>query len=161
MQSKIFAACVLAPVLAMPAPAQTGTALDAAAAMAIVEGCAAHATSRGQSHGIAVVDAGGHLVAAWRMDGNGWGIQAFAEEKARAAAAWGFPTSGMTRAVVNTPGFADAPAVVTVGGGVPVYDASGRVRLGGVGASGEAAEDDEACAIAGIEAAGLRSERVR
>jgi uncharacterized protein GlcG (DUF336 family) len=93
------------------------------------------------------------------MDGNGWGIQAFAEEMARAAAAWGFPTSGMVQAAELTPGFADAPAVVRVGGGVPIYDAEGRIRIGGAGASGEPPEDDEACVIAGIEAAGLRSSR--
>src|SRR6185295_16020576 len=52
--------------------------LDARAAQAIVAGCAAHAAGRGQSHAIAVVDAGGRLVAALRMDGNGAGIMDFA-----------------------------------------------------------------------------------
>ena len=62
---------------------------DARGAQAIVAGCAAHATGRGQSHAIAVVDAGGQLVAALRMDGNGYGIMDFALAKARASAAWG------------------------------------------------------------------------
>ena len=43
----------------------------------------AHSTARSQSHAIAVVDAGGHLVAALRMDGNGYGIMDFALAKAR------------------------------------------------------------------------------
>lgn len=141
--------------------ADAQTSLTAEAAQNIVNGCAEHAAARGQSHGIAVVDAGGHLVAALRMDGNGWGIQAFAEDKARASAAWGFPTSGMERAAANRPGFADAPAVVTVGGGVPIYDAEGRNRIGAAGASGEPPEDDEACVVAGIASAGLRHERAQ
>jgi uncharacterized protein GlcG (DUF336 family) len=154
----ILAASAVAAIAGFSTPAQSST-LDAEAAQTIVQSCAAHASERGQSHGIAVVDLGGHLVAALRMDGNGWGIQAFAEEKARAAAAWGFPTAGMARAVEETPGFADAPNVVAVGGGVPIFDAGGRERIGGAGASGEAAEDDAACMIAGIAAAGLRSSR--
>ncbi|MBC7986978.1 MAG: heme-binding protein, partial [Sphingomonadaceae bacterium] len=129
---------VMAVALLSAASGAAAQSLDARAAQALVAGCAAHATGRAHSHGIVVVDAGGHVVAALRMDGNGWGVMAFAEEKARAAAAWGFPTSGMERGARETPGFADAPEVVTVGGGVPVFDAEGRTRIGGAGASGEA-----------------------
>ena len=101
----------------------------------------------------------GRLVAALRMDGNGWGIMDFSMAKAVAVAAWGFPTAQMTVAARETPGFAQAPNVVTVAGGVPIYSADGKVRLGGVGASGEDPKDDAACAEAGIRAAGLRSLR--
>lgn len=145
-------------LIAAPAHAQV---LTAEQADAIVKGCAAHARAKSQSHAIAVVDQGGHSVATWRMDGNGFGIMDFALEKARAAAAWGFPTSGMEEAVKRTPGFAAAPHVVTVAGGVPIFTADGRTRLGGVGTSGEAPADDAACAVAGIAAAGLKSERAR
>lgn len=141
-----------------PAAAQ---GLTAAQADAIVKGCAAHARAKEQSHAIAVVDTGGQIVAAWRMDGNAFGMMDFSIEKARAVAAWGFPTSGMEEAAKGTPGFANAPHVVTVAGGVPVFSADGRTRLGGVGASGEAPADDAACAAAGIAAAGLKSERAR
>jgi uncharacterized protein GlcG (DUF336 family) len=149
---------IAALLVATPASAQT---LDAAMADAIVKGCAAHARAKSQSHAIAVVDTGGQLVAAWRMDGNGYGSMEFSLEKARAVAAWGFATSGMEEAAKGTPGFADAPQVVTVAGGIPVFSADGRTRLGGVGASGEAPADDAACAAAGIAAAGLKSERAR
>jgi uncharacterized protein GlcG (DUF336 family) len=131
--------------------------LDARAAQAIVAGCASHAGGRGQSHAIAVVDAGGHLVAALRMDGNGSGIMDFAIAKAEAAAAWGFSTAQMAVGARETPGFAAAPHVVTVAGGLPIWSADGRERIGAVGASGEAPADDAACAEAGIVAAGLRS----
>jgi glc operon protein GlcG len=48
---------------------------------------------------------------------------------------------------------------VTVAGGVPIYSADGKILLGAAGASGEAPEDDAACVVAGITAAGLRSSR--
>ena len=142
--------------LAAPAQAQS---LDARAAQAIVAGCAAHAAGKQQSHAIAVVDVGGHVVAALRMDGNGSGIMDFSVAKAKAVAAWGFSTAQMVEAAKGTPGFADAPQVVTVPGGVPVWSADGKARIGGVGVSGEAPADDAACAEAGIRAAGLRSTR--
>jgi len=61
----------------------------------------------------------------------------------------------------ETPGFANAPYVVTVGGGVPIFTSDGKTLLGEVGTSGEAPADDIACAVAGIKAAGMRAERVR
>lgn len=133
--------------------------LDARAAQAIVAGCAQHSTGRNQSHAIAVVDAGGRLVAALRMDGNGFGIMDFALAKAQAAAAWGFATAQMATGALETPGFGAAPHVVIVAGGLPIFSADGRERIGAVGVSGEAPADDAACAEAGIEAAGLRSRR--
>ena len=79
-----------------------------------------------QSHAIAVVDTGGHLVAALRMDGNGSGMMDFAFAKAEAAAAWGFSTAEMAEGAKDTPGFAFAPHVVTVAGGVPIFSADGK-----------------------------------
>ena len=150
----ISVALIAAPAYAQPAPT-----LDARAAEAIVHGCAAHAVAKKQSHAIAVVDTGGHVVAALRMDGNGSGIFDFALAKASAVAAWGFSTAAMADAAKGTPGFANAPHVVTVAGGVPVWSADGKLRIGAVGVSGEAPADDAACAEAGIRAAGLRSAR--
>jgi uncharacterized protein GlcG (DUF336 family) len=142
------------PVLAQP-PAR----LDARAAQAIIAGCVVHSTSRGQSHAIAVTDAGGQVVAALRMDGNSYGVMDFALAKARASSAWGGATAGLAEGARTVPGFADAPHVVTVPGGVPVFSADGRERIGAVGVSGEAPADDVACAEAGVTAAGLRSRR--
>jgi uncharacterized protein GlcG (DUF336 family) len=145
-------------LLAGPAFAEPAPTLDARAAQAIVAGCAAHSAGKKQSHAIAVVDPGGHVVAAVRMDGNGWGIMDFALAKAKAAAAWGFATARMADGARETPGFGSAPHVVTVAGGLPIFSTDGT-RLGAVGVSGEAPADDEACAEAGIRAAGLRSAR--
>jgi uncharacterized protein GlcG (DUF336 family) len=93
------------------------------------------------------------------MDGNGSGIMDFSVAKAEAAAAWGFSTAQMEENAKGTPGFAGAPHVVTVSGGVPVWSPDGKTRIGAVGVSGEAPTDDAACAEAGIRAAGLRSSR--
>ena len=145
--------------LAVPVAAQPVPMLDARAAEAIVHGCATHAIAKKQSHAIVVVDTGGHVAAALRMDGNGSGIFDFALAKARAAAAWGFSTAQMVQAAKDTPGFGNAPHVVTVPGGIPVWSGDGKVRVGAVGVSGEAPQDDAACAEAGIRAAGFRSNR--
>jgi uncharacterized protein GlcG (DUF336 family) len=150
---------LLSVFLATVASAQSVTFIDAKSAQAIVAGCAAHASSKMQSEAIAVVDTGGHLVAALRMDGNGSGIFDFALAKAEAAAAWGFSTAQMVEAAKGTPGFANAPHVITVPGGVPVYSADGKARIGAVGVSGEEPADDAQCAEAGVRAAGLSSGR--
>jgi uncharacterized protein GlcG (DUF336 family) len=135
--------------------------LDARTAQAIVAGCANHAASKAQSQAVVVVDRGGGVVASLRMDRVGAGPMAFAVKKAEAVAAWGFETAGMAEGAKGTPGFAFAPAVVTVPGGIPVWSADGKARIGAVGVSGEDPADDVACAQAGIAAAGLRSERLR
>ena len=96
-------------VLANPALAQPPQRLGAEAAQAIVAGCVRHSTARSQSHAIVVLDAGGRPIASLRMDGNGYGIMAFALAKAEAVAAWGFPTAQMAAGARETPGFADAP----------------------------------------------------
>ena len=154
MRPAIFLVFLAASATAQPAPT-----LDAKSAQAIVAGCVAHSVARQQSHAIVVVDTGGHVVAALRMDGNGTGIFDFSLAKAQASAAWGFSTSQMLENSRGTPGFADAPHVVIVPGGFPVFSADGRTRIGGVGVSGEAPADDAACAEAGVRAAGLRTSR--
>lgn len=146
-----------ATLLASAATAQTAPTLTAQTALAIVDGCAAHAMAKKQSHAIVVVDNGGHTVAALRMDGNGSGIFDFAKQKAEASAAWGFSTAQMIEGARGTPGFDRAPHVVIVAGGVPIFD--GETRIGAVGVSGEAPADDAACAEAGIASAKLRSSR--
>jgi uncharacterized protein GlcG (DUF336 family) len=139
--------------------AQTRARLDASAAQSMVDACAVHATRKGQSHAIAVVDGGGSLVAFLRMDGNTPGVAEFARRKAEAVAHWRFSTEEMLGAAESTPGFADAPRIVTVAGGVPIFSGDGSAFLGAVGVSGEAPGDDAECAAAGIEAAGFRSRR--
>ena len=142
---------------AAPIQAQPAATLNAQAAQAIVAGCAAHAGAKRNQQAIVVVDLGGRAVAALRMDGATFGKMDFALAKATAAAAWGFDTGGQGEGAMEFPGFAHAPFVQTVPGGLPVYN--GQTRVGGVGVSGAAPADDVACAEAGLAAAGLRSSR--
>jgi len=142
------------------AAAQTPAApLNASAAEAIIAGCRQHAAAKGQSHSIAIFDAGGNQLATLRMDGNPPGMLDFAIEKAKAVAAWGFSTADMAKAAEATPGFGRAPHVVTVAGGVPIFSADGKILLGAAGASGEAPADDASCVEAGIRSAGLSPRR--
>jgi glc operon protein GlcG len=159
LRSRMFLRLLLTTsvVLASPVSAQAAPLLDARAAQAIVAGCVIESGTKTQSHAIAVVDTGGHLIAALRMDGNGSGIFEFAVAKAEAAAAWGFSTAQMLEASRVTPGFDRAQHVVIVAGGLPVFTSDGKALIGAVGVSGEAPADDAACAQAGIRAAGLRS----
>ena len=146
--------------LACGAPAYAQLAiLDAKGAQAIIAGCSARALAKGDQQAIVVVDSGGRLIAALRMDRASFGKLDFALTKAVAAAAWGFGTAGQADGAKEFPGFAQAPHVVTVPGGVPVLGEDGRSRIGAVGVSGAAPADDVACAEAGIAAAGLRSSR--
>ncbi len=152
----LFAGAMLASLI-WPAGCAAQMQLSAAAASQIIEGCAVHAKAKRQSHAIAVYDAGGHPVALLRMDGNAPGIIEFAMEKATAVALWHFSTANMAGAAKDTPGFGNAPHVVTVPGGIPVFSADGKQFVGAVGVSGEAPMDDADCAEAGVKAAGLSS----
>lgn len=134
---------------------QGQTSIDARTASQMIQGCVSHATAKHQSHAIAVYDAGGHPIALLRMDGNSPGVTEFAMQKAEAVAHWGFSTAQMESSAKATPGFANAPHVVTVPGGVPVYTAKEKRFIGAVGVSGEAPADDAACAEAAVSAAGL------
>ena len=154
----LFIGSLLVAQIASAQPASPTLTADAASK--IVDGCVAHAKAKKQSHAIAVSDAGGHLVALLRMDGNPPGIGEFAIQKAQAAASWQFSTAQMAAAARETPGFADAPHIVVVPGGIPVFSADGKF-IGAVGVSGEAPSDDLACAEAGVKAAGFSPERAK
>jgi len=147
---------VLLVVPALSIAATPGITADVA--LQIINGCVAHAKGKGQSHAIAVYDAGGHPVALLRMDGNQPGVTEFTVLKAEAVASWHFSTADMAASAKQTPGFASAPHVVTVAGGIPIYSSEGDY-IGAIGVSGEAPEDDVACGEAGVKAAGLSISR--
>lgn len=158
---RLFAAALVTIIATSAAAQAPSMRLTTDSAEKIIAGCAAHSKAKSQSHAIAVFDYGANPVAFLRMEGNSAGAAAFAMEKARAVALWGFATSRMAEAIKDVPGFKDAPNVVTVAGGVPIFSADGKTFLGAVGVSGEAPADDEACAVAGIEKAGLTAARSR
>jgi uncharacterized protein GlcG (DUF336 family) len=111
---------------------------------------------------VAVLDAGGHLVAFKREDRSGILRYDIAYGKAWGALGMGFGSRELSERAGKNPVFFGALAVIAQGrfvpvpGGVLIKDADGAV-LGAVGISGDASDKDEACAIAGIEAAGLKA----
>jgi uncharacterized protein GlcG (DUF336 family) len=109
---------------------------------------------------VAVLDAGGHLVAFKREDRSGILRYDIAYGKAWGALGMGFGSRTLYERAANTPQFfnalyaASGGRVVTNPGGVLIRDGEGEI-IGAVGISGDTSDKDEACAIAGIEAAGL------
>jgi uncharacterized protein GlcG (DUF336 family) len=107
-----------------------------------------------------VTDRGGHIVASLRMDDAPLGALPIATDKAYTAALWGMPTSAAAEA--SLPGNGDWGFATTLGGrmivfagGVPIR--SGGAQVGAFGISGALSEEDEACALAALAAAGLES----
>lgn len=111
---------------------------------------------------VAVLDAGGHLVAYQREDGAGIARFDIAYAKAWGSLGMGFGSRELTQRAATMPTFVTALAAISQGrmvpspGGVLVLDADGAV-IGAVGVSGDVGDKDEACALAGIGACGLRA----
>jgi uncharacterized protein GlcG (DUF336 family) len=112
---------------------------------------------------VAVLDAGGHLVAFKREDKSGILRYDIAYGKAWGALGMGFGSRTLAGRAAKTPQFftmlaaASGGRMVTNPAGVLIRDAGGEV-VGAVGISGDNSDNDEKCAIAGIEAAGLKAD---
>lgn len=124
------------------------------------------ALARGRQHRmlpltVAVLDAGGHLVALKREDRSGILRPDIAVGKAWGALGMGFSSRLIRDRLADRPTFLAALAAaadgrfVPVPGGVLIRAADGAV-LGAVGVSGDTSDKDEYCAIEGVTAAGLR-----
>jgi uncharacterized protein GlcG (DUF336 family) len=113
---------------------------------------------------VAVLDGGGHLVALKREDGSGILRPDIAFGKAWGALGMGFSSREIGERAAKAPVFYSALFAASQGrmvpsaGGVLICNAAGEV-LGAVGISGDASDHDETCAIAGIEAAGLKARK--
>ena len=136
--------------------------------LAQAETIAAAALAKGREKGFApltvvVLDAGGHITLAKREDGSGILRIEIARGKAWGALGMGLGSRNLAGRAVKMPAFFAALAaasdgrMVPVPGGVLIRDAGGQL-LGAVGISGDNSDNDEAAAIAGIEAAGLKAD---
>ena len=134
---------------------QATTVVEAALRKGRETGCAPLA--------VAVLDDGGHLKAFAREDGAGIIRPQIAVGKAWGALGMGMGSRALARRVAEQPQqapfFAALNAmsdgrVVPAPGGVLIRDVGGTV-IGAVGISGDVSDKDEACALAGIEAAKL------
>ncbi|CCW15701.1 protein of unknown function DUF336 [Sphingobium indicum BiD32] len=109
---------------------------------------------------VVVLDAGAHPVAFAREDGASLFRFDIAKAKATGALGMGADTRVIAGRAANNPAFFQSVVAVTGGqlalspGGVLIRELEGAV-IGAVGISGDTGDCDEACAIAGILAAGL------
>jgi uncharacterized protein GlcG (DUF336 family) len=112
---------------------------------------------------IAVLDAGGHLVAFKRQDRSGILRPDIAQGKAWGALGMGLGGRGLAQRAEMAPAFFTSLAsvsdgrVVPVPGGVLIRGADGDI-VGAVGISGDHPDNDEACAVFGIERVGLAAD---
>ncbi|HXW41989.1 MAG TPA: heme-binding protein [Xanthobacteraceae bacterium] len=112
---------------------------------------------------VAVLDAGGSVVAFKREDKSGILRFDIAFGKAWGALGMGFGSRTLFARAAKTPQFftmlaaASGGRIVTNPGGVLIRDAGGNI-VGACGVSGDVSDKDEMCAIAGIEAAGLKAD---
>jgi uncharacterized protein GlcG (DUF336 family) len=108
---------------------------------------------------VAVLDAGGHLLAFKREDGAGILRYDIAFAKAWGSLGMGFGSRELTARAAKHPVFIDALTSISGGrmapspGGVLIVDPAHGV-IGAVGISGDVGDNDEICALAGISAAG-------
>ena len=109
---------------------------------------------------VAVLDDGGNLKALKREDGASILRPQIAISKAWGAVGMGESSRSLAERLKDRPAFLGALSdmsggkVVPVAGGVLITD--GEDIIGAVGASGGTADEDEACVVAGIQAAGLK-----
>lgn len=109
---------------------------------------------------VAVLDDGGHLKALKRADGASLLRPHIAIGKAWGAIGMGESSRHLGNRLKDRPSFLGALSdmsggrVVPVPGGVLIMD--GDAIIGAAGASGASADEDEACVVAGIQAAGLQ-----
>jgi uncharacterized protein GlcG (DUF336 family) len=112
---------------------------------------------------VVVLDAGGHPVVVKREDRSGILRVDIATGKAWGALGMGFGSRELFGRAAKAPAFFTALAaasqgrMVPVPGGVLIRDQEGTI-IGAVGISGDISDNDEICAVAGIEAAGLKAD---
>lgn len=132
--------------------------IDWHAALAAVGAAVQAAEAMGARINVAVVDASGVLASFLRMPGAPLHSVEIAIDKAYTAASFGLATSQWSEVLQQhssavREGLVLRPRFVAFGGGLPVME-NGQ-RLGGIGVSGGAEQQDEACARAGLAALGL------
>ena len=112
---------------------------------------------------VAVLDAGGHIKALSRADGTGFMRPLMAVAKAWGAIGVGVSSRTLGEMGEQRPMFMNAlihvadHQLLPVAGGVLVRDSSNAV-IGAVGISGDLSDEDEHCAIAGIQAVGYKAD---
>lgn len=111
---------------------------------------------------IAVIDAGGHLVALQREDGTSNLRPEIAQGKAKGAVAMGLGSRALYTRAQEQPFFIGAMnalnqgQLVPVPGGVLIY--RDEKLIGAIGITGDSSDNDEACAVSAINVHGLTAQ---
>jgi uncharacterized protein GlcG (DUF336 family) len=110
---------------------------------------------------VAVLDARGCVKISAAQDGTSLLRSEIAHGKAYGALAMGMGSRALYQRAQEHPFFVSAVNTLAQGRLVPVPGGvliqNGGVLLGAVGVSGDTSDNDEICAVAGIEAAGLKA----
>ena len=111
---------------------------------------------------IAILDARGCVKVTAAQDGTSLMRAEIAHGKAYGALAMGMGSRALFQRAQEQAYFISAVntlaqgRIVPVPGGVLIQDGGGRL-IGAIGVSGDTSDNDEACAVAGIEAGGLKA----
>ena len=133
-----------------------GLTLDTA--RRLIDAAIDEAAAQGLKLSFAVVDAGGHLVAAARMDDADWITPEVALGKAWTAAAYGAPSAAQGEKMKELHAFSASISAATHGrftpqiGGLPITD--GDTVIGAMGASGGTGQQDEDVVRSALSTAG-------
>jgi uncharacterized protein GlcG (DUF336 family) len=109
---------------------------------------------------VVVLDEAGHLKALQREDGASMIRQQIATAKAWGAVNMGVSSRSLAGVAIQRPDFMNALVNIADGkimpapGGVLIRDTDNRL-IGAVGISGDSSDQDERCAISGIESVGF------
>jgi uncharacterized protein GlcG (DUF336 family) len=145
--------------MSTPALSVEQRVITAEAALCACQAAVVHAAGLGLRINVAVSDGSGVLAAFLRMPGAFLHSVEIAIDKAYTAASFGFRTDQGLAAIGQDEalriGLPPRPRLVVFGGGLPLRD--GEALVGGIGVSGGSAAQDEACARAGLQAAGFRT----
>ena len=123
----------------------------------LAAGCEEKAKKEGWKMNIAILDNGGNEKYFLRQDDAFLKSIQIAQMKAGTSAGLPFSTKQVGQLVAGLPGIAHIPGIVTFEGGLPIMSADGK-QIGAIGVSGGTAEQDGACAQAGID--GVKSELI-
>jgi uncharacterized protein GlcG (DUF336 family) len=113
--------------------------------------------------GVVVLDESGHIISAQREDGASMFRLDVAQGKAWASVAMGASSKALSKRAKDNPNFFVTLAATANGKFLPqtgaalIKNAQGQI-IGAAGASGGTGEEDEACCVAGIDAAGLTAD---
>jgi uncharacterized protein GlcG (DUF336 family) len=117
------------------------------------------ATANLKALGVVVLDTRGTVIAAAIQDGSSLARFDVAKAKANGAISFNMGSRGIEKLAKDRPHFLAGAlgvidGIIPVPGGVLIKSTDGKI-IGAVGISGDTSDNDEAAALAGIQAAGL------